>query len=180
MGRNNQLGAIESQEIKTGLFWYHGNESAPPPPGCARRYAEQLPFSIGMPGPSYSWSVFGDTPSNAVDYLTKGNVSPMVLERLDESLVVLAHYLGWSLADVVVVKPRKALSQHPKAKQWPQEAVSAMKDRLRRDGEYEFYDAVNERLSAKIAELKSSSVDVDGEVRLLRQLRDRATKVRGI
>lgn len=176
-GQVSQLGAAKTEEIKNGLFWYHGNESSPPPVEFAKRYAEGLPFSIGMPGPSYSWSVFGDTPSNAVDYLTAGGVSPMVLERLDESLVVLAHHLGWSLADVVVVKPRKALSQHPRANQWPPEAVSVMASRLRDDGEYKFYDAANALLSARVAELRASSVDVDGEIGLLRQLRDRATKV---
>ena len=32
----------------------------------------------------------------------------IVTERLDESLVVASHYMGWTLADVVVVSPRKA------------------------------------------------------------------------
>lgn len=172
-----QLEGSTGRKRIAGQFMYHGNESSPPPVEFAKRYAEGLPFSIGMPGPSYSWSVFGDTPSNAVDYLTAGGVSPMVLERLDESLVVLAHHLGWSLADVVVVKPRKALSQHPRANQWPPEAVSVMASRLRDDGEYKFYDAANALLSARVAELRASSVDVDGEIGLLRQLRDRATKV---
>lgn len=178
--RLQQLGSItqnKSMVIRTPLFWYHGNETSAPSLELAVRYANNLPFKIGMPGPSYSWSAFGETPSNAVEYLTRGNVSPMILERLDESLVVLAHYLEWSLADVVVIKPRKALSQHPRASQWPREAISTMSNSLRRDGEYKFYEASNELLSSKIAELKAARTDVDHEVSLLRRLRSRATEV---
>jgi hypothetical protein len=163
--------------IKSTLFWYHGDEMTPPPRDLAVRYANDIPFRTGMPGPSLSWSAFGSSPENAIAYLRVGDVSPMILERLDESLVVLAHHLGWSLADVVVIKPRKALSQHPGADKWPQEAITTMRSALQQTGEYAFYNAANERLSAKIAELKSNSVDVDAEVSLLKRVRARATKV---
>ena len=178
--RLQQLGSISqnrSMVIRNPLFWYHGNETSVPPLQLAVRYANNLPFRIGMPGPSYSWSAFGETPSNAVEYLTLGDVSPMILERLDESLVVLAHYFGWSLADVVVIKPRKALSQHPRASEWPREAIATMTNSLRRDGEFKFYEAANELLSLKVAELKAAAVDVDLEISLLRRLRSHATEV---
>ena len=54
----------------------------------------------------------------------------IVLERLDESLVVAARYLNWSIADVVAASSRKSLSTHPSHKSWPQEAVALLKSNL--------------------------------------------------
>jgi hypothetical protein len=80
-------------------------------------------YSRGMPGPSYSWSAFSDSAKDAASRLqplssrytsaatdplsrytsgaigTDTQVLPMVLERLDESLVLMCDYLRWSLAD---------------------------------------------------------------------------------
>ena len=44
---------------------------------------------------------------DSIAALQSGRISPIVMERLDESLVVAAAHLGWSLADMVVVMPRK-------------------------------------------------------------------------
>ena len=158
-------------------FFYHGDPFTSPTHDIAISYAKNLPYNVGMPGPSFSWSAFGSTLENGIEYLKVGHVSPLILERLDESLVVLSHYLGWSLADVVIVKPRKALSQHPGAKQWPQDAITLLRNQLTISGEYEFYEAADALLSSKIAAIKADNVDFDGEVFLLKALRTRATEV---
>ena len=68
-------------------------------------------YTSGMPGPSYSWSSFSNSASDASTRLLfppasphsssswAPQVLPLVLERLDESLVLMCEYLGWRLAD---------------------------------------------------------------------------------
>jgi hypothetical protein len=64
-------------------------------------------YTRGMPGPSYSWSSFSNSAEDASARLlppfpsspSAPQVLPLVLERLDESLVLMCDYLGWSLAD---------------------------------------------------------------------------------
>lgn len=181
MKQTAELGSVgNSSVLKSNLFWYHGDEITVPPLDIANRYANDLPFDVGMPGPSLTWSAFGDSTNNAIEYLRAGSVSPLILERMDESLVVLAHYLGWSLADVVAVKARKALSHHPSEDEWPQQTITTIENSLRKAGEYKFYQVANEFLSTKIVELKAASVDVDAEVKLLQRMRSRATEVRNI
>lgn len=167
-----------SSVIKANLFWYHGDEWTAPSRELANRYANNLPYNVGMPGPSFSWSTFGSTASNGIEYMKTGNVAPIILERLDESLVALSHHLGWSLADVVVVKPRKALSKHPGADQWPQDAVTTIRNHLQATGEYKFYDTADALLSEKIISLKGDGVNFDAEVSLLKRLRARTTEVK--
>jgi len=126
-----------------------------------------------------------------------------VTERMDESLVVAAHYLGWSLADVVNVKNRKDLSQHPKENDWPPAAIAKIRQRLEDNGEYDMYRAANKKLDARISALKhgtwkslqqgtgaayaplvnrvsrpdGSKVRVEEEVLLLRALRKRVSQL---
>ena len=163
--------------LAIGRFWYHGNESTPPENAVAMSYASNLPYLIGQPPPSISWSVFSDNVKESIKYLVEERISPMILERLDESLVVLRHYLGWSLADVVVTKPRKALSPHPGWEQWPLDAVMEMNRSLQVLREYEFYSAVNTQLDARLAELTAQGIDVSAEVAQLKALRARVTAV---
>lgn len=160
-----------------GLFIYHGDEDTVPADDVAMDFAKRLPYRVGMPGPSFTWSAFSSTVDDAIGYLSSGAVLPVLLERMDESLVVLSHYLGWSLADVLVVKPRKALSKHPSASKWPAEAIAALSHNLHTRGEFKFYEVAADILNSKIAELKASSIDVDMEVSLLRQLRSRVSEV---
>eukprot|EP01038_Epipyxis_sp_PR26KG_P014528 gene14528-19505_t len=58
-----------------------------------------------------------------------------------ESLIVMAHYLNWSLAELVVIKYRKALSSHPKYYSWPNTVISKIKTQLQSNGEYAIYNA---------------------------------------
>ena len=76
----------------------------------------------------------------------KDRILTLILERMDESLVVMAHYLNWSLADVVIVKSRKALSGHPQARHWPSEGIQALQSKLDEKGETAVYKVGNERL----------------------------------
>ena len=102
-----QLGDGKAGEPVQGKFLYHGDEHTPPPEGVAIAFARHLPLRKGMPGPSYTWSGFAADAKSAVEVLRAGVVCPVVTERMDESLVVLADYLGVSIADVVAVLPRK-------------------------------------------------------------------------
>ena len=118
--------------VKGTLFTYHGDETTAPPHEIAMAYSRRLPYIAGMPGPSYSWSAFAGSAELAIAEMKTDRIMTIVTERLDESLLVASHYLGWSLADVVVTAPRKALSSHPKHADWPAEAVAAMQTFLDR------------------------------------------------
>lgn len=102
----------------------------------------------------------------------------IITERLDESLVVASHYFGWSIADVVVTAARKALSSHPKHTQWPVPAVTKMQSTLKKWGEYEVYDAANTRLNERIEALIQRGIDFHKELKTLKLLQKRVTKVR--
>jgi hypothetical protein len=101
----------------------------------------------------------------------------IVLERLDESLIAMRGFLGWSLADLVVVKHRKSLSSHPKASEWPAEAVASIKKQLEEQGEYEIYRAAGEKLDARLRSLTKQGIDVKTELFMLRELKSRVTEV---
>jgi len=138
-----------------GFFKYHGNELTVPPDGTAMEYAENLHYNAGMPGPSLTWSSFAQSSAQAIKMVFENDrILTIVTERMDESLVVAAHYMGWSLADVVNVKNRKDLSQHPKGSEWPAAAVAKIKQRLEENGEYDMYRAANKKLDARISALK--------------------------
>lgn len=69
-----------------------------------------------MPGPSFSWSSFSNSVEDASSRIQLGALSattsqvlPMVLERLDESLVLMCEYLGWDLADAGTLIANKIL-----------------------------------------------------------------------
>jgi hypothetical protein len=180
LGSNNPIpeainvGNVDSQ------YKYHGNESTPPPLDVAMIYANQEHFyNPGMPGPSYTWSAFADNPSDALAVIKSDRMCTLVLERLDELLVVAAHYLGWSLADVVVTKHRKAMSTHPKHTAWPQPAVRKIEEVLRapQSAEFQVYEASNAKLDERIAALQKAGIDVPQEVEQLRALQKRVTKV---
>ncbi len=83
-----------------------------------------------MPGPSFSWSAFSNKLSDALQVIASERMVTVVVERLEESLVVASHYLGWSLADMVVTKHRKALSSHPKASAWPEKTINLLRKKL--------------------------------------------------
>jgi hypothetical protein len=175
-----ELGSLDASGYVNGSFMYHGDEKTTPPPSIANKYARYFPYRIGMPGPSYSWSIFGSNVDDSIRYLQHAKVSPLILERFDESLVVLRHYMRWSLADVVVTKPRKALSQHPGADAWPQVAINELNKTLHRNFEYKFYNAANSLLNQNIIDLTSAGIDVAAEISLLQSLRARVTEVNNI
>lgn len=160
-------------------FQYHGQESSAPPANIALRYAEGSVYKPGMPGPSYTWSAFADNVQDALEIVQSDRICTIVLERLPESLVVAAHYLGWSLADVVVTKHRKALSTHPKAADWPAEAIRTLRKQLNapEHGEYLIYNASVAKLDQRIGVLNTRGVDVPGEVAKLTALQKRVSEV---
>ena len=95
--------------VHIGIFLYHGDEMTAPSEDIALQYAKRLPYREGMPGPSYTWSAYASGAEDAVRAMERGEVAPVVTERMDEALVVLADVFGWSLADMVLVMPRKVL-----------------------------------------------------------------------
>jgi hypothetical protein len=171
------LGSVPSSGEIRGTFKYHGNESSVPPEHIAVDFATRFPYHQGMPGPSLSWSAFANDPEDAIARIESDELMSLVLERLDESLVVMRHYLKWSLADVVVTKHRKALSSHPRVADWPPVAVDLLRQKLQSHHEYAVYDAVNKKLDQRLLALNSSGVDVQRELSTLKDLRQRVTEV---
>ena len=163
--------------IYSSMFTYHGNETTAPPVSIAMMYAQKLPYVAGMPGPSFTWSAFADSLDDALQIIGTDRMVTIVTERLDESLVAASHFLGWSLADMVVTVHRKALSKHPKAKDWPASAVDSLMSKLEQTGEYKVYEAAKRKLDERLSALSLGGVDVAAEVSLLRSLRRRVTKV---
>eukprot|EP00597_Dinobryon_sp_UTEXLB2267_P002799 CAMPEP_0170080692 /NCGR_PEP_ID=MMETSP0019_2-20121128/16763_1 /TAXON_ID=98059 /ORGANISM="Dinobryon sp., Strain UTEXLB2267" /LENGTH=458 /DNA_ID=CAMNT_0010294783 /DNA_START=78 /DNA_END=1451 /DNA_ORIENTATION=- len=162
------------------MFKYHGDESTSPPKDLAISFASSPPLRAGMPGPSYSWSAFADSVKEAVAVLESNRMITLVIERLDESLVAAAHFLGWSLADMVITVPRKSLSSHPKHSQWPPEAVSLLRARLIKTGEYQVYEAAVKKLDERLEVLERQGVAVKREVEMLQMLRNRSTEICGV
>jgi hypothetical protein len=130
-----------------------------------------------MPGPSNTWSAFGDTVDDALAVMNTDRIMTIITERLDESLVVARHYLQWSLADMVVTVHRKALSTHPKANAWPADSIQLINDKLQKFGEYKVYDAGVRKLDERIHDLKAKGIDIEREVTLLKEIRTKVTKV---
>jgi hypothetical protein len=177
---SNKLGhSTNVTSVNGGKFNYHGDESTPPPLDFAMAYADKKIYRPGMPGPSNIWSLFADNIADAVDIIATDRICTIVLERLHESLVVASHYLGWSLADMVVTLHRKAQSIHPKYTQWPASAVALLRQQLEAPlvGEFLLYNASVRKLDERVARLEREGVRVGEEVERLRQLEERATKV---
>ena len=167
-----QMGSFNSTKpIQGPHFLYHGQETTVPPVDIANSYASNLPYVAGMPGPCYTWSTFSNSYKDAVEQIYKDDIMTIVIERMDESLVVLAHYFGWSLAEVIQTISKKTSSPHPKYGSWPSEAVSLMRQSLVDKGEFAVYDASNKKLDGRIKSLKSAGFDVEGEVALLKRLK---------
>lgn len=195
--------------IQSSYVTYHGNESTPPPVKVALNYSARIPYRKGMPGPSYSWSCFASSASDAVrafsdlielkrksvssgqaliskfkylfipDHMESESTTtqwyrliPVIMERLDESLIVLSHHLEWSVADMVNALPRKvhfisslfyiikALSPHPQPSDWPLESLLVMNNTLHQMGEWLFYDAALMALDRRIRHLKRQDLVV--------------------
>ena len=144
----------------------------------ALKFAKNPPLSAGKPAPSLSWSLFSNNALDAETELRKDRIMTIVIERLDESLVVTSHYMGWSLADIIVIKDRKASSPHPKWNDWPSESIAIMNATLKRLGEYAVYNVANEKLNERLQTLAKQGVSVKGQLVLLQELRRRVTTVR--
>ena len=114
---------------------------------------------------------------SALAEIESDRIMTLILERWDESLVVLTHYLNWSLADVVSVMPKKALSSHPGVKEWPLEGITLLEQVLLKYGERAVYDAGVAKLNQRIADLSLHQVNVTHEVIELRRLRSISTEV---
>jgi hypothetical protein len=102
----------------------------------------------------------------------------MLLERLDESLIALRHEMGWSLADVVIMKPHNVPeTPHPRVSDWPPEAVKVLNASLHRMGEFDMYETARSALQKRVDHLSHSGVDFALELDLLRALRSRVAEV---
>lgn len=171
---------ITSNIIPGQYFRYHGIESTSPPLEYAMQYAKGPIYKAGMPGPSFTWSLFSNSLEGSLDILksTTRNICAIILERLDESLVVMSYYLKWTLADVVVIKPRKSLSSHPKYNEWPEKSIMTLKKHLISIGEYDVYNASIAMLDQRIKVLEEIvGVNITDEVEKLRLLRKKTTEV---
>jgi len=171
---------ITSNIIPGQYFRYHGIESTSPPLEYAMQYAKGPIYKAGMPGPSFTWSLFSNSLEGSLDILksTTRNICTIILERLDESLVVMSYYLKWTLADVVVIKPRKSLSSHPKYNEWPEKSIMTLKKHLISIGEYDVYNASIAMLDQRIKVLEEKEgVNISDEVEKLRLLRKKTTEV---
>ena len=71
-----------------------------------------------------------------------------------------------------------ALSSHPKHTEWPQDAIRILNQTLVEKGEYAVYTAAMHKLDERLSVLKNGGVDVQGEIMLLRALRNRVHEVR--
>jgi hypothetical protein len=142
------------------------------------QFASDFTYDIGMPGPSLTWSFLSNSFQESAKHMRSGAVVPLLLERLDESLIALRHEMGWSLADIVVMKPRKALSKHPRASDWPPEAVKVLNASLHRMREFDFYETARSALQKRVDHLSVSGVDFSLELEVLRALRSRVAEVR--
>eukprot|EP00607_Mallomonas_marina_P008414 CAMPEP_0182424526 /NCGR_PEP_ID=MMETSP1167-20130531/10729_1 /TAXON_ID=2988 /ORGANISM="Mallomonas Sp, Strain CCMP3275" /LENGTH=344 /DNA_ID=CAMNT_0024604397 /DNA_START=919 /DNA_END=1956 /DNA_ORIENTATION=+ len=166
-----------TQKLIKGSFHYHGDETTAPPEDIALGFARHLPYKPGMPGPSFTYTAYATAPKEALDVLRTGRVLALITERLDESLVVASHFLGISLADVVLTKHRKALSKHPKQSDWPASAIHVLNQTLNSNGEMEYYHGANHILDFRIKLLRQEGVDFDAELQMLKDMRERVTKV---
>lgn len=160
-----------------GTFTYHGNESSVPPTDIALDFARSQIYMAGMPGPSYTWSGFSNSAKGSIAEIETDRIMSIVTERLDESLVVLSHYMNWTLADVVVTVHRKALSSHPHHTAWPPNVVKLLEKQLQAKGEYAVYAAASRKLDQRIMFLKNNGVDFDRELKIFQELKVRSTEV---
>ena len=176
--RKSFIGSTNSTSpVQGNLFYYHGDELTPPPEDIAIQYAKRLPLNEEMPGPSYTWSAFSNNAKSTVNIVKTDRVMTIVLERMDESLVALAHYLNWSLGDIVITVPRKSLSKHPKAEDWPRSAINLLKESLKSKGEYDVYNAVDAKLTERVSALNKNGYNIAEEIKLLQLIKE---KVSGI
>jgi hypothetical protein len=177
-GKRPKLGMSTSNtSVERGIFRYHGVEATVPPLDYAVDFATKFPYRKGMPGPSFTWSGFAASPEEAISVIQSDKMYTLVLERLEESLIVLVHDLKWSIADVVVTLQRKALSSHPKYYMWAPESIEILQKKLEFHGEFKVYNASNDKLNEKIASLISQGVDFKKELQTLRDLKKKVTEV---
>jgi hypothetical protein len=163
-----------------GTYSYNGDEESVPSLAYAMQYASNLNrfYKVGSPGPAFTWSLLSGSFDESTKHMRSGAVVPLLLERLDESLIALRHEMGWSIADIVILLPRKALSKHPRASDWPREAVEVLNSSLHRMKEFDFYETTRSALQKRVDHLSLSGVDFALELEVLRALRSRVTEVR--
>ena len=160
------------------LFKYHGNESTVPPSDVALAYASKLPLVYGnQMGASLSFTAFARDNQTTIAQILSNRMMTMVLERMDESLIAMRHYLNWSLADVIIVLSRKTYSNHPQLEQWPKDAIQAIKAKLYENGEISVYETANRKLDQRLLDLRNMGINIDKELTTLRNLRSNVSKV---
>ena len=174
-GRLGQPFGKSMEEPIERIFLYHGKEDTAPDETTATAFGTKLPYNYGMPGPSITWTAFAHSIDSAHERMRSKKMFTLVSERMEESLVVMRHFLGWNLADIVVTKPRKALSSHPKIKDWPQKSILELNKSLTEVGEWSTYALSHQLLDAEIGKLKLMGVDVQDEVAKLQTLQAQAS-----
>lgn len=164
--------------LKRYNYLYHGDETTPPDTQIADKFVEVFPiFPSLLPGPSFTWSAFAANPSDATRIVASDRIMSIVIERLDESLVVLSYYMKWSLADVVVTLHRKTSSRHPKSKHWPETSIQNLRNKLIDSGEYDVYNAATNKLNERIQDLEKLGINLKNEIHRLNQLRNHSTEL---
>jgi hypothetical protein len=175
------LGTVKDHSPVQGtLFTYHGNEQTIPGRTYALGFVKNFPFVAGMPGPSLTWSALSKNVEDAEQrILSDSRLFTIVLERLDESLIVMVHHLQWSLADVVGIKQRKALSSHPKARDWDTDIIQGIQQKMEKAGEYRIYNASSKNLDVRLQELNQQYGNnyVSKQLSMLKILRKRASDI---
>lgn len=96
------------------------------------------------------------------------DIIPLVLEQFDISIISLRHSLRLTLADLSYLKPRKALSSHPKASDWPEESISKMLENLRKLNEFDVYEYTLQKLYDRLQVLEKEKVNFLNEIALLK------------
>jgi hypothetical protein len=164
-------------------------------------YAENPMFMRGPPGPTYSSTFWASTTKDSISIM-RARVFVLILERFDESLVLLRNHvslhaanvacwvsgrerayhrtiaksqLGWKLADFVHVKVKRA-RPHAKASEWPEDAIDKLRSTMFREGEYDMYNAAMDHFERQIEAFPGGEAAVKRELEQLKLMRKHVEK----
>ena len=89
--------------------------------------------------PVFQWGRFAQSAQEGIRHL-QTTVFPVIFERFDESLVLLRHQWGWSQESILYGGIRQAYV-HGSSSSWPRKALVALNATLRREGDWDLYEA---------------------------------------
>lgn len=104
-------GEIGKEKARRGpsRFPYHGNMSTAPPQTLAMAYAENPMFMRGPPGPTYSSTFWASTTKDSTSIM-RARVFVLILERFDESLVLLRNHVRCAPVNCLFGEPARGLT----------------------------------------------------------------------